>query len=62
MLFVHIIHIIVYLGVIWGQVLSFLRFCVFFSRFPVPEPSKEVGDVFKCIGDVFFIEFAYGNG
>ena len=32
-----------------------------FLGFPVPEPSKEVGDVFKCFGDVFCIEFAYEN-
>jgi len=25
----------------------------FFSGFPVPEPAKEAGDVFKCIGSVF---------
>ena len=45
-----------------GQVLSLLRFSVFVSCFPVPEPSKQVGDVFKCIGSVFCMEFAYGNG
>jgi len=44
------------------QVLSFLRFCVSFLRCSVPEPSKQVGDVFKCIKAVFCIEFAYGNG
>jgi len=31
----------------------FLRFLVLFSRSPVPEHSKEIGDVFKCIGSVF---------
>jgi len=41
---------------------KFLRFRSFCSSFPVPEPSKEVGDVFTCIGDVFYSEFAYGNG
>ena len=38
------------------------RLCVVCSCFPVPEPSKQAGDVFKCIGGVFCIEFAYGNG
>ena len=51
------------LAVFSGQVLSFLSFCVcVFVMFPVPEPSKEVGDVFKCIGDVFCIELAFTNG
>ena len=49
------------LAVFSERVLSFLRFCEFFFSFPVPEPSKQAGDLFKCIGDVFCIEFAYGN-
>jgi len=28
----------------------------------LPEPSKEVGDVFKCIADGFCIESAHGKG
>jgi len=52
----------IYLAVFFGTSFQFLRFCVLCLCFPVPEPSKEVGDVFKCIGGVFCIEFAYGNG
>jgi len=50
-----------HLVVFSGQVLSFARFCICVV-FSVPEHSKEVGDVFKCIGDVVGMEFAYGNG
>ena len=50
-----------YLAVFSRQVYFLKALCIF-SCFPVPEASKEVGDVFKCIGDVFCIEFAYGNG
>ena len=45
----------------WGASFKFFKFCVFWG-FPVPEHSKDVGDVFKCIGVVFCIEFAYANG
>ena len=46
-----------------GQVLNFnfLKVLCLFV-FSVPEPSKEVGDVFKFTWDVLCIEFAYGNG
>jgi len=44
-----------------GASFKFFKVFCLFSYFPVPEPSKEAGDVFKCIGDVFCIEFAYGN-
>ena len=45
-----------------GRCSVFVSFCVFVLCFPVPEPSKEIGDVFECMGDVFCIEFAYENG
>jgi len=46
----------------FGASFKLFKALCLFSGFPVPEPSKDVGDVFKCIGDVFCIEFAYGNG
>jgi len=55
-----VLRVAIFLAVSSGQVFSFLRF-VFLPYFPVQELSKEVGDVFKCSGDVFCIEFAYGN-
>jgi len=48
-------------AVFYGLDFSFVGFCVFVSCFAVPEPSKEVGDVFTCIWGVCCIEFAYGN-
>ena len=49
------------LAVFLGASFNFFKVLCLFSCFPVPEPSKQAGDVFKCIGDVFCIEFAYGN-
>jgi len=43
----------------WGASFKFFKVLCFCSCFPVPEPAKQAGDVFKCIGDVFCIEFAY---
>ena len=45
-----------------GDKLEVFKVVCLLYCFPDPERSKEVWDMFYCIGDVFGIELAYGNG